>query len=70
MVVVKLLDKPPSEIIELVHQLKATGLIQGTDFDFAFHQSKWDDMIGEIPRHARFIFYNEKAATLFALRWS
>ena len=70
MVVVKLLDKPPFEVIELVHQLKSTGLIQGTDFDFAFHQSQWDNMLGEIPRHTRFIFYNEKAATLFALRWS
>ncbi len=70
MVVVKLLDKPPTEIIDLVHQLKSTGLAQGTDFDFEFHQSKWDSMVGETPRHARFIFYNEKAATLFALRWS
>lgn len=70
MVVIKLLNKSASEIIDLVQHLKSTGLVQGTDFDFEFFQSKWDDMIGEIPKQTRFIFYNEKAGTMFALRWS
>ena len=70
MVVIKLTDKNPNEVMDIVRTLRSDGLVQGVDFDFAYNQSKWDDMIGEIPKHTHFTFYNEKYATLFALRWA
>ena len=41
----------------------------GKDFDFAYHQSAWDEMIGEIPKQSIFTFYNDVNASYFMLRW-
>jgi hypothetical protein len=70
MVVIKLTDKDPNEVMEIVRAMRNSGMTQGTDFDFSYHQSRWDDMIGEIPKTVEFTFYEEKLATLFALKWS
>jgi hypothetical protein len=56
------------KIIEIVYNLRKDGLVQGVDFDFSYHQSKWDDMIGEIPEETKFIFYNDELAMMFALK--
>jgi hypothetical protein len=56
--------------IDIVRELRESGLIQGVDFDFEFCQSKWDSMIGETPRETKFIFYSEKHATMFVLKYS
>jgi hypothetical protein len=69
MTVIKLLDKDPNEVIDIVRSMRANGMVQGKDFDFAYHQSRWDEMIGEIPKNVEFRFYEEKLATWFALRW-
>lgn len=58
-----------SEIIDIVSKLRADGCQQGQDFDFAFHQSYWDGMIGDVPSNTRFIFYTEKYASLFSLKY-
>ena len=57
------------KIIEIVYNLRKDGLMQGVDFDFAYHQSKWDEMIGEIPEETKFTFYDDKQAMLFALKY-
>lgn len=62
-------DKDPNEILDIVRQLRASGLELGVHFDFAYNQSRWDEMIGEIPKHTRFVFYDEKYSTLFALKY-
>jgi hypothetical protein len=67
---VAIFHKKPDEVLSIVKELKAHGLTQGKDFDFAFNQSRWDDMIGEIPKQTIFTFYTEKHATLFALKYS
>jgi hypothetical protein len=59
----------PNEIFEIIRELKQMGWVQGKDFDFAFNQSRWDDMIGEIPKQTIFTFYTEKYASLFALKY-
>lgn len=69
MIEVTLKFKNPVEVMDLVRTLRERGLVQGTDFDFAYHQSKWDDMIGEIPKHTIFRFYDDKHATFFALQY-
>ena len=62
-------DRDPNAILDIVKELRACGLVQGVHFDFAFNQSRWDEMIGEIPRFTTFTFYEEKYSTLFALKY-
>ena len=62
-------DRSPNEVLEMVKELREQGLVQGTDFDFAYNQSRWDEMIGEVPKSAIFSFYTEKYATMFALKY-
>ena len=69
MITVTITDKEPNEVLEIVHQLRREGMIQGQDFDFAFKQSQWDEMIGEIPKHADFMFHTEQLASWFSLKW-
>ena len=68
-VVVKHLQ--PSEVIELVRELRSQGLVQGKDFDFAFRQAKYnnDGWEAVTPGQTVFSFYSEKYATLFALKY-
>ena len=65
--IVTITNKNAIDALDLVHKLKAKGYVQGVDFDFAFYQSKWDDMIGEIPKQTIFTFYKEELATWFSL---
>jgi hypothetical protein len=55
--------------LEIVHELKRHGWFMGKDFDFAYHQGAWDEMIGEIPKQSVFTFYNDSNASYFTLRW-
>ena len=56
---ITLLDKDANQVLTIVQELRTQGLVQGKDFDFAFHQSRWDAMIGEIPKEAIFSFQTE-----------
>jgi hypothetical protein len=58
--------------MDIVKQLRKQGLVQGKDFDFAFHKATYtaDSWTAVTPRHAVFTFYTEKHATLFALKYS
>ena len=69
MTVIKILDKDPGAVIDIVKELRASGMVQGKDFDFAFYQTRWDPMIGDVKGFTSFTFYEEKLATLFALRY-
>lgn len=72
MISVKVKDKDPNEVMDIVRELRQQGLVQGKDFDFAFHQAKWDNFSYEAVenKHAVFMFYTEKYATLFAIKHS
>lgn len=59
-----------NEVLTIVAELRASGMVQGKDFSFAFHQTRWDEMVGDIPDRAEFTFYEEKYATLFSLKYS
>lgn len=69
MVTFKLNNKSPDEILNIVKQLRAEGYIQGQDFDFAYFRTRWDPMIGDMEGFTNFTFYNDKKATMFALKW-
>ena len=70
MIKVTIKDRDPNEIMEIVRQMREDGVAQSKDFDFAYYQGHWDEMIGAVPKHTVFTFYNEKIATLFALKYS
>lgn len=58
--------------LDRVHELRAMGLVQGKDFDFAYFPR--EDQGYAFGMHdgfyTEFTFYEEKYATMFALKWS
>jgi len=68
--IVVLHNKRVDEILKIVNDLRVQGLRQGTDFDFAYYQLKWNNMTGEIPEYTEFRFYDSKWASWFNLKWS
>ena len=62
-------NRDPNDILEIVKQLRASGLVQGVHFDFAYNQSRWDPMIGDVKGFTHFTFYEERYSTLFALKY-
>lgn len=70
---IKLYHKDIRATLEIVHDLRAQGLEQGQDFDFAFHPSTgWDllDHVDSDNAHVSFMFYHKKWATWFELKWT
>jgi hypothetical protein len=63
--------KKPTEIIDIVRSMREAGLVQGTDFDFAYNKASYDTSGWEAvsPEHTVFKFYEERWATWFALKW-
>lgn len=59
-----------TETMEIVNELRSLNMLQGQDWDFSYNQSKWDEMIGEIPRHTVFTFYTEGLASWFKLKYT
>ena len=57
------------DIMDIVKKLRADGLVQGQDFDFAFYRKHWDPMTGDIESTTKFTFYTDKYATMFSLRY-
>ena len=58
-----------SSVIEKVRELRASGLVQGVHFDFAYNRATWTTDEGVTPRHTVFTFYVDKYATFYALKW-
>ena len=71
MIKVKVIDKDPSQILEIVKEMRQYGLVQGRDFDFVYHPPGYnnDGWSPVTPKHTIFLFYEEKMATLFTLKW-
>lgn len=72
MTTVVLKDVHADKTMSIVRELRASGLIQGVDFDFYYQQATYDND-GWQPtagRQTKFIFYNEKHATMFVLKYS
>lgn len=58
--------------MDIVHDLRKLGLVQGTDFDFAYAHAKYNNDGWEAvePRTTVFTFYTKKWATWFTLKYS
>lgn len=63
-------NRSAGEIMEIVSKLRADGWVQGRDFDFAYRQSHWDPMTGNVEGTTKFTFYTEKYASIFALKYA
>jgi hypothetical protein len=63
--------RKPTEIIDIVREMRDNGMIQGVDFDFKYNQAKYEDWSGDYiaPEHTVFIFYNESLASWFTLKY-
>jgi len=69
---IKVIDIDANRTMEIVRELRAQGLLQGRDFEFSYHQAKYDNdgWSAVENKHARFRFTDGKYATLFALRYA
>jgi hypothetical protein len=57
--------------MELVRELREQGLVQGRDFDFAYHPYTYDNFTGAHSyRRMVFAFYKDKYGTFYSLKWS
>lgn len=62
----------PEYMIEVVHQLRSSGLVQNIDFDFRYYPPDlgsylWEETAED--RHVVFTFYKPELATWFSLRY-
>jgi hypothetical protein len=60
-------------MLDIVHELKDQGWVQGQDFDFTYHPARHrtdtlESYIVHMPS-AVFTFYTEKYATYFVLKY-
>lgn len=71
MIEVRIDDKMPNDILEIVKEIKKLGYIQGIDFDFEYHPPKYTDLTpdAEYNRKTIFRFYKDELATWFELRY-
>ena len=71
MIEVKLDNYTPNESMEIVRELRAKGLVQGKDFDFAYTHAEHDPITGHLiaGRNTVFKFYEEKWATWLILKY-
>ena len=69
-----LYELDPNEVMEIVRDLRSRGLTQGTNFDFAYQQAKFDNFSYEAVerKQTKFTFYDgsEKWATWLLLKHS
>lgn len=72
MIEVKLLNKSAAEILLIIKEMANDGIVQGRDFDFAYHQAKYESDGWEniSPKHTVFAFYTEQMATFFMLKYA
>ena len=60
-----------NQCMEMVYELRDQGLVQGVHFDFKFKPAQFDPIGCCIAKRCvEFLFYSEKYATLFTLKYS
>jgi hypothetical protein len=57
-----------SDILTIVHELRAAGLSQDVDFKWNYSPPTWAGKMKD--RHATFSFNEGRLAVWFALKWS
>jgi hypothetical protein len=65
-------DMGPNKALEIVQELRNTGYIQGTHFDFEYIPPESDPISGhwvDSKRYTIFTFYVDSLATWFTLKY-
>ena len=72
MIEIRVLHKTSAEILQIIKEMANDGIIQGRDFDFAYHPAKYDSDGWEAvsPKQTVFGFYTESMATFFTLKYA
>jgi UDP-N-acetyl-D-mannosaminuronate dehydrogenase len=75
MITLTMLDLKIDQILDIVRELRRTGLQQGKDFDFAYQPEKVDYDIATgahllEQRQTVFSFYNESLASWFGIKYA
>ena len=69
---IRLLHIDAAQTLEIVRDLRASGMVQGVDFNFSVYPPKysveapWEP---DVPKQTGFIFYDDKLATMFILKY-
>ena len=63
--------RKPTEILDIVREMRDNGMVQGVDFDFKYNQAKYENWSGDAvaPEHTVFIFHTEQLASWFTLKY-
>ena len=69
MIKVVLDDLDPSQVLQIVLELRQQGLKTGVDFDFKYVPKK-DDCLESSNKYTEFLFHQEKYATLFSIKYT
>ena len=70
MVRIRINGKKVDVVMDMVRILRSSGLRQGIDFDFSYHRPECALDGTETDRYTLFIFYDDKHATLFSLKYA
>ena len=63
-------NKSVNDVLDLVYELRDTGMVSGKDFDFAFSPSEYLADGTYIPKGVKFTFYNNEQGMIYSLKWS
>jgi hypothetical protein len=72
-ITIRLPGRTASEVLTIVSEIREAGLIQGTDFDFAYHQASHDPVNGHLIKepYSTFSFHNNSEYSLiFKLKYT
>ena len=67
--VVRIYDLRAARVMDIVQELRDSGLKQGEQFDFAYMPPYSDDWKNPVRSMAEFTFYQPALATMFTLKY-
>lgn len=67
--VVRIYDIRAARVMDIVQELRDSGLKQGENFDFAYTPPYSDDWKKSVQSMAEFTFYQPALATMFTLKY-
>lgn len=65
-------DLTAIDAIDIVHELKNHGYVQGIDFEFSYHKAEYDGFSSYNETHGKytvFTFYNDAVGSWFYLKY-
>ena len=73
MIEVVIKDKDAIEVINIVFELRESGLKTNEDFEFVFHRAEWDgedSLLSPYKKYTTFRFKDPSIASWFSLKYN